>query len=99
MGGNIDTDLARRAPMDRYRHLFEVLPAELQDTAFLGRIHAFLPSWELPKIRPENYAQGYGFISDYLAEIFMRLRRKNYQTPSARAWTFRNAGTQSERCA
>lgn len=80
LGGNIDTDLARRAPADRYRHLFEVLPGELQDTAFLDRIHAFLPGWELPKIRPENYAQGYGFITDYMAEIFTRLRRRNYQT-------------------
>ena len=80
LGGNIDTDLVRRTPVERYRHLFEVLPPELQDTAFLDRIHAFLPGWELPKIRPENYAQGYGFITDYLAEIFTRLRRRNYQT-------------------
>ena len=75
LGGNIDTDLQRRRPLERYVHLFEVLPAELQDTAFLDRIHAFLPGWELPKIQPENYAQGYGFITDYLAEIFVRLRR------------------------
>jgi ATP-dependent Lon protease len=80
LGGNIDTDIIRRAPAERYRHLFEVLPFELQDTAFLDRIHAFLPGWELPKINPENYAQGYGFITDYLAEIFNRLRRRNYQT-------------------
>lgn len=80
LGGNIDTDIARRSPADRYRHLFEVLPVELQDTAFLDRIHCFLPGWELPKIKPENYAQGYGFITDYLAEIFSRLRRRNYQT-------------------
>jgi ATP-dependent Lon protease len=79
LGGNIDTDLGRRAPTDHYRHLFEVLPEELQDTAFLDRLQAFLPGWELPKIRPENYAQGYGFITDYLAEIFGRLRRRNYQ--------------------
>jgi ATP-dependent Lon protease len=75
LGGNIDTDLERRRPVDRYVHLFEILPDELQDTAFLDRIHAFLPGWELPKIQPENYAQGYGFITDYLAEIFVRLRR------------------------
>ena len=80
LGGNINTDLARRAPAEHYRHLFEVLPPELQDTAFLDRIHSFLPGWELPKIRPENYAQGYGLITDYLAEIFTRLRRRNYQT-------------------
>lgn len=80
LGGNIDTDIVRRTPAERYRHLFEVLPPELQDTAFLDRIHAFLPGWELPKINPENYAQGYGLITDYLAEIFNRLRRRNYQT-------------------
>lgn len=75
------TDMERRAPADWYRQLFEVLPPELgADTAFLDRLHAFLPGWELPKIRPENYAQGYGFITDYLAEIFNRLRRRNYQT-------------------
>ena len=34
----------------------------------------------MPKVRPENYAAGYGFITDYLAEIFTRLRRRNYQT-------------------
>jgi hypothetical protein len=47
------------------RHLFEPLPAELRhDTAFLDRIHAYLPGWEIPKIAQANYATGYGFISD-----------------------------------
>jgi ATP-dependent Lon protease len=80
LGGNIDSDIKKRSPIDRYRHLFEVLPIELQDTAFLDRVHCFLPGWEFPKIKPENYAQGYGFITDYLAEIMSRLRRRNYQT-------------------
>jgi len=80
LGGNIDTDIAKKAPAIRYRHLFEPLPNELQDTAFLDRIHCYIPGWEIPKIQPENYAQGYGFITDYLAEIFSRLRRRNYQT-------------------
>jgi len=75
LGGNIDTDMRRQRPLERYVHLFEVLPQELQDTAFLDRIHAFLPGWEMPKVSPENYAVGYGFITDYLAEIFTRLRR------------------------
>jgi len=57
------------------------LPPELgKDAAFLDRLHAFIPGWEMPKIKPDNYAQGYGFVTDYLAEIFTRLRRKNYQT-------------------
>jgi ATP-dependent Lon protease len=80
LGGNIDTDIERREPDPRYRHLFEVLPEELQDTAFLDRIHAYLPGWEMPKIQPENYAVGYGFLTDYLAEIFAELRRRNFQT-------------------
>ncbi len=81
LAGNIDTDMERKRPADHYKHLFVVLPAELgEDCAFLDRLHAFLPGWDIPKIRPENYAQGYGFVTDYLAEIFTRLRRKNYQT-------------------
>ena len=52
-------------------------PPELgADSAFLDRIHAFLPGWEMPKIQPENYAEGYGFITDYMAEIFALLRKK-----------------------
>ncbi len=80
LGGNIDTDLERREPAGHYRHYFSVLPADLQDPAFLDRIHAYLPGWEIPKIRPENYATGYGFLTDYLAEIFAELRRLNFQT-------------------
>jgi ATP-dependent Lon protease len=81
LGGNIDTDLEERRPEAHYRHLFEALPPELQeDPAFLDRIHAYLPGWELPKIRPENYAVGYGLLTDYMAEIFAELRRRNFQT-------------------
>jgi ATP-dependent Lon protease len=83
--GNIDTDVDRHQPADGYRHLFEVLPTEFQDAAFLDRIHCYLPGWEMPKIRPENYATGYGFLTDYLAEIFSELRRRNFQT-HATAW-------------
>jgi ATP-dependent Lon protease len=79
LGGNIDTDLGNKRPAERYTQLFEVLPPELgKDTAFLDRIHAFLPGWEMPKIQPENYATGYGFITDYLAEIFTLLRKQTH---------------------
>jgi ATP-dependent Lon protease len=80
LGGNIDSDLVTHRPASRYHHLFEPLPEELRDPAFLDRIHAYHPGWEMPKIEPENYADGYGFITDYLAEIFVRLRRRNFQT-------------------
>lgn len=79
LGGNIDTNLDLRQPDNRYLHLFQVLPLELQDPAFLDRIHAYLPGWEMPKIRPENYATGYGLLTDYMAEIFAELRRRNFQ--------------------
>jgi ATP-dependent Lon protease len=85
LGGNIETNLDAKEPNGRYRHLFEPLPEELQDPAFLDRIHAYLPGWEMPKIRPENYATGYGFLTDYLAEIFAELRRRNFQT-HVNAW-------------
>jgi len=80
LGGNIDTNLQLRLPDPRYLHLFQVLPVELQDPAFLDRIHAYLPGWEMPKIRPENYSTGYGLLTDYMAEIFAELRRRNFQT-------------------
>ena len=81
LGGNIETDVENRRAGPYYLHLFMPLPKELRDdTAFLDRIHAYLPGWELPKIRPDNYAQGYGFMTDYLAEIFSKFRRRNYQT-------------------
>jgi ATP-dependent Lon protease len=69
----------KKSPAGQYEHLFSVLPEELLDIAFLDRIHCFLPGWELRKIAPENYSIGYGFITDYLAEIFSRFRRRNYQ--------------------
>lgn len=81
LAGNIDTDVERKVPSFRYHNLFIALPTELgKDAAFLDRLHVFIPGWEMPKIKPDNYAQGYGFVTDYLAEIFSRLRRKNYQT-------------------
>jgi ATP-dependent Lon protease len=88
LGGNIDTDLAAKRAAAKYEHLFAVLPQELQDTAFLDRIHGYLPGWEMPKIRPENYATGYGFMTDYLAEVFAELRRRNFQTHVSAAFDF-----------
>lgn len=85
LGGNIDTNLELQQPEGRYEHLFKPLPPELQDPAFLDRIHAYLPGWEMAKIRPENYASGYGFLTDYLAEIFAQFRRLNFQT-HVNAW-------------
>ena len=71
--GNIDVQGTQ--PHEKYYHLFEPLPAFLQVIAFLDRIHAYLPGWELPKLSPNSYAKDYGFIADYFCEIMHELRR------------------------
>lgn len=59
--------------------LFDPFPPEMgTDTAFLDRIHAYLPGWEIPKFRPEHFTNDYGFISDYLAEFVRELRKEQY---------------------
>lgn len=57
--------------------LFDPFPAEMgTDTAFLDRIHCYIPGWEIPKFRPEHFTDDYGFITDYLAEVFRTLRKE-----------------------
>lgn len=59
--------------------LFDPFPPEMgTDTAFLDRIHCYLPGWEIPKFRPEHFTNDYGFISDYLAEFIRELRKEQY---------------------
>ena len=59
--------------------LFAPFPPEMgTDTAFLDRIHCYLPGWEIPKFRPEHFTNDYGFISDYLAEFIRELRKEQY---------------------
>ena len=59
--------------------LFDPFPPEMgTDTAFLDRMHCYLPGWEIPKFRPEHFTNDYGFISDYLAEFIRELRKEQY---------------------
>lgn len=59
--------------------LFDPFPSEMgTDTAFLDRIHCYLPGWEVPKFRPEHFTDDYGFITDYLAEFVRELRKEQY---------------------
>lgn len=59
--------------------LFDPFPPEMgTDTAFLDRIHCYLPGWEIPKFRPEHFTNDYGFITDYLAEFLRELRKEQY---------------------
>lgn len=71
--GNIDVQGGM--PHEKYYHLFEPLPDFLQVIAFLDRIHAYLPGWEIPKLTPNSYSKDYGFITDYFCEIMHELRR------------------------
>ena len=59
--------------------LFDPFPPEMgTDTAFLDRMHCYIPGWEIPKFRPEHFTNDYGFITDYLAEAFRELRKDQF---------------------
>ena len=59
--------------------LFDPFPPEMgTDTAFLDRMHCYVPGWEIPKFRPEHFTNDYGFITDYLAEFIRELRKEQY---------------------
>ena len=59
--------------------LFDPFPPEMgTDTAFLDRVHCYLPGWEIPKFRPEHFTDDYGFISDYLAEVMRELCKEQF---------------------
>lgn len=64
--------------MLKHSDLFEALPMDYYDTAFLDRIHAYLPGWEVQKLRNEMFSDDYGFIVDYLAEILKDLRKEDH---------------------
>ena len=59
--------------------LFDPFPPEMgTDTAFLDRMHCYIPGWEIPKFRPEHFTDDYGFITDYLSEFVRELRKEQY---------------------
>jgi ATP-dependent Lon protease len=65
--------------MVRSSHLFAPMPDVIrEDTAFLDRIHFYIPGWEIPKMQTAMFTRGYGFIVDYLAEALRELRRRNF---------------------
>lgn len=60
-------------------NLFEPFPEKMgMDSAFLDRMHCYLPGWEIPKYRPDFFTNDYGFITDYYAEIMRELRKVTY---------------------
>ncbi|MDE0154871.1 MAG: BREX system Lon protease-like protein BrxL [Gammaproteobacteria bacterium] len=64
--------------MLKHSNLFCELPDKFYDSAFLDRIHFYIPGWEVDIIRGEMFSDGYGFVVDYLAEILRSLRNHDY---------------------
>lgn len=72
MVGNFDVDVEHQ---QRIGHLFGPLPLEMRnDTAFMDRIHAYLPGWDVPKIHKELLTDHFGLVSDFLSECWSQLR-------------------------
>lgn len=73
--GNFEVDVEHQ---QRIGHLFGPLPPEMRDdTAFMDRIHAYLPGWDVPKISNELLSDHFGLVSDFLSECMSQLRRES----------------------
>ncbi|WP_082544664.1 MULTISPECIES: protease Lon-related BREX system protein BrxL [unclassified Rhodococcus (in: high G+C Gram-positive bacteria)] len=70
--GNFEVDVQHQ---QRVGHLLSPLPVEMRDdTAFMDRLHAYLPGWDVPKLDPTYFTQHFGLVSDFLSECWSRLR-------------------------
>lgn len=75
MVGNFDVDVEHQ---QRIGHLFTPMPREMRnDTAFMDRIHAFLPGWDVPKISKDVVTNHFGLVSDFLSECWSQLRNQS----------------------
>lgn len=73
--GNFEVDVEHQ---QRVGHLFGPMPPEMKDdTAFMDRIHAFLPGWDVPKVRKEILTDHFGLVSDFLSECWSQLRAQS----------------------
>lgn len=70
--------------MLKHSDLFEALPRDYYDTAFLDRLHCYLAGWEVQKLRNEMFTDGFGFIVDYMAEILKELRKEDHMNDYAK---------------
>jgi ATP-dependent Lon protease len=73
--GNINQPVDTLVKMS---HLFIPFPEVMIDSAFFDRFHAYVPGWEIPKMRPEFFTNQYGLIVDYLAEWLREMRKRNF---------------------
>ena len=82
--GNIDGDIET---IIRTSNLFYPMPKEM-DTAFYDRIHAYIPGWEFQKTSDAAYTNHFGFVTDYLAEVFREVRKRSYGDLAERYFRF-----------
>ncbi|MBN1450020.1 MAG: protease Lon-related BREX system protein BrxL [Anaerolineales bacterium] len=73
--GNIDADIAG---ILKTSHLFQPLSPHLQDMAFIDRLHYYVPGWDLDKMRSEYLTDHYGFVVDYITEVWREMRKISY---------------------
>lgn len=75
MVGNFDVDVEHQ---QRIGHLFGPMPKDMRDdTAFMDRIHSYLPGWDVPKMRAELFTEHFGLVSDFIAECWNQLRNRS----------------------
>ena len=75
MVGNFDVDVVHQ---QRVGHLFSQFPKQMRaDTAFMDRIHAYVPGWDVPKLSGELFTEHFGLVSDFLSEAWSRLREQS----------------------
>jgi len=73
--GNFDVDVEHQ---QRVSHLFGPLPKDMRgDTAFMDRIHAYIPGWDVPKMNPDLFTEHFALVSDFLAECWNKLRMRS----------------------
>ncbi len=73
--GNIDQSVET---LVKTSHLLAPFPTEMIDSAFFDRFHAYIPGWEIPKMRPEFFTNQFGLITDYLAEYMREMRKHTF---------------------
>ncbi|HAL52314.1 MAG TPA: BREX system Lon protease-like protein BrxL, partial [Sphingobacterium sp.] len=94
--GNTDHSVSY---MLRNSHLFDALPKDYHDTAFLDRMHAYIPGWEVSKLRNELFTSDFGFIVDYLAEVLKALRKEDQSKLYQQYFTLSNSITTRDKTA
>jgi len=77
-------------------HLLVPFPEEMVDAAFVDRFHAYIPGWEIPKMRPEYFTDRYGLIVDYLAEYLREMRKQSFADTLDRYFKLGNALNQRD---